>query len=162
MAMPPSEGYYGESYSIAKNGFVLSYDGGTTFAKSNEVQVGRLVSFPVKKIWDGGQNYPEVTILLFAGDSEEPMVDQFLVLNQANNWEGVFSGLRGYTDEVPAQPISYRIVEERPTDPTNDPLKDYETIITGTVAPGDVQGFEVKNTYTVDPELPDTGFPTRE
>ncbi len=149
MSMPPAGAAHAESYLTAKNGFMLSYDAGTTFAKSNDVQVGRLVSFPVTKIWNGGKDYPEVTVHVYADGAEEPVPDQTVTLNAENNWTGVFENLKGYTDEDPPNPITYTVKEMHPADGEADPLENYTTSITGSVTAGNIQGFEITNTYVI-------------
>ena len=103
------------------------------------------VEVKVTKKWDdannqGGKRPDTITVRLHA-DAEDTGSE--LLLSEANNWQGTFSGLAKYKD---GQEITYTIVEVS--------VEGYETSIEGSA----IEGFVVTNTY-VPPIVPPTPPP---
>lgn len=109
-----------------------------------------MVEIAVTKVWNDANNQdgkrPEtITVKLYA-DTVDTGTE--LVLSEANNWQGTFSGLAKYKD---GQEITYTISEVS--------VEGYETTIVGNA----IDGFVVTNTYVppMDPPTPPPSTPPK-
>ncbi|GGP17037.1 Cna B-type domain-containing protein [Oceanobacillus neutriphilus] len=100
-----------------------------------------IVEIPVEKVWEDTNNQdgarPDGIIVRLLADGEATV--RFIILNEANNWEGSFTDLDEYQD---GERINYTVVE------SNVPAK-YESAISG----DSEDGYTITNSYT--PELTD-------
>lgn len=155
MKAPDTSENYDLSYDITANSYAVSFDGGNRYSVTNIVRALNNVSFPVEKIWDGGSNYPTVTIDLYQkiGSGAETIVSGKSITLSSDNadpandkiWRGKFTDLPAI-DMQTGEKITYSVKENRPDDSL---IKYYTSSITGSVSEaGAVEGYKVTNKFT--------------
>ncbi|GEM_PF-268976 len=113
----PITGYTSASSGDASTGYI--------FTNTNDATR----NIHVTKVWSGPETQ-SVTLHLFANGTD---TGQTLTLNADNNWQGVFSGVRQY-DQTTGNEVNYTVTE--------DPVANYTSQVTGTMA----EGFTIANT----------------
>lgn len=157
MKAPDTSNVYDSSYDFTANSFAVSFDAGQRYSVTNIVRAANNVSFPVEKIWDGGADYPAVTIDLYqsvGGGAPTLVPGKTLTLDASKAdptnpkiWRDKFTDLPAI-DMQTGLLITYSVKESRPADPATDPLRYYTSTVTGSVATaGAVEGYKITNKY---------------